>query len=83
VIGSCVYCLKENVDVHKDHLIPRVRGGSDEIENYVTACEKIEIWMIFVSGFHPILDGQELFFFVNPRSESYMHSKRQKSVTPP
>lgn len=43
MIGSCVYCLKENVDVHKDHLIPRVRGGSDEIENCVTACEKCNL----------------------------------------
>src|SRR5260370_2425229 len=38
MIGTCVYCMAENVEIHKDHLIPRVRGGSDEIENCVTAC---------------------------------------------
>ncbi len=40
MIGTCVYCMAENVEIHKDHLIPRVRGGSDEIENCVTACKK-------------------------------------------
>jgi hypothetical protein len=43
MIGTCVYCLIENVEIHKDHLIPRVRGGSDEIENCVTACEKCNL----------------------------------------
>lgn len=37
-MGTCVYCGSESDEMHKDHLIPQSRGGSDEIENCISAC---------------------------------------------
>jgi|SRR5579872_376392 len=37
----CVYCerlLTEETGKHRDHLIPKSRGGSDDVENCVVAC---------------------------------------------
>jgi len=39
---TCRYCgrspLEDKVKLHCDHIVPRVRGGEDELENLVTAC---------------------------------------------
>lgn len=35
---KCVYCGAENVKLEKDHVIPKVRGGSNKISNLVVAC---------------------------------------------
>ena len=40
---KCVYCGRDskkdnNIILHIDHLIPRSKGGSDEINNLVTSC---------------------------------------------
>jgi len=41
---TCRYCGRSplrspNVRLHCDHLTPRARGGSDDLDNLVTACE--------------------------------------------
>jgi 5-methylcytosine-specific restriction endonuclease McrA len=38
---SCRYCGKENLqkgDISIDHVIPRYKGGDNNLENLVTAC---------------------------------------------
>ena len=38
--GRCWYCgYKFNDDQQIDHVIPRSRGGSDEVENMVPSCK--------------------------------------------
>ena len=38
---TCQYCGRRTPDVilHVDHIIPRVDGGGDEIDNLTTSCE--------------------------------------------
>jgi HNH endonuclease len=38
---TCVYCGAQppGVILHVDHVIPRANGGSDDIDNLVTACD--------------------------------------------
>jgi len=36
---KCVYCGKGNLPLQIEHLIPRVRGGSDRVSNLTLACE--------------------------------------------
>lgn len=40
---KCVYCGSTTEPMHKDHLIPQSRGGSDEVENCVLACAACNI----------------------------------------
>lgn len=43
--GKCAYC-DEPIELHfatLDHVIPRVRGGSDEIDNLVVACKSCNL----------------------------------------
>jgi 5-methylcytosine-specific restriction endonuclease McrA len=35
----CVYCHASNVPLQVEHLIPRIRGGSDRVSNLTLACE--------------------------------------------
>jgi hypothetical protein len=35
---TCAYCDAKNVPLNLDHIVPRVRGGSDRISNLVPAC---------------------------------------------
>lgn len=35
---TCRYCGARNVRLACDHVIPASRGGSDEMDNLVTAC---------------------------------------------
>lgn len=37
-IGGCAYCLTDGVRLTRDHDIPLVRGGSNDISNIVPAC---------------------------------------------
>ncbi|MEN9448441.1 MAG: hypothetical protein RJA25_1731 [Bacteroidota bacterium] len=42
----CVACgrsAEDNVILHVDHIIPRSKGGKDELENYQTLCETCNI----------------------------------------
>ncbi|OIP00735.1 MAG: hypothetical protein AUJ97_07710 [Bacteroidetes bacterium CG2_30_32_10] len=42
----CVACgqsADDNVILHIDHIIPRSKGGKDEINNYQTLCETCNI----------------------------------------
>ncbi len=34
----CAYCGKKSDDVHRDHVVPRSRGGPDTASNIVIAC---------------------------------------------
>lgn len=36
--GGCAYCRRGDVAVFVDHVLPRSRGGSDNIRNLVLAC---------------------------------------------
>jgi 5-methylcytosine-specific restriction endonuclease McrA len=36
--GACGYCLRADVPMTKDHVIPLARGGAHEIENIAPAC---------------------------------------------
>jgi HNH endonuclease len=36
---TCQYCGSRDLPLHCDHAIPVSRGGSDELENLVTACK--------------------------------------------
>lgn len=40
---TCIYCglssIKDKVVLHKDHIIPISKGGSDSVYNLVTACK--------------------------------------------
>lgn len=42
---SCVYCGSSPPDVklHADHMIPVVEGGSDDLDNLVTACDSCNL----------------------------------------
>src|SRR5205823_5091067 len=35
----CAYCGTEGVPLQIEHLIPRIRGGSDRVSNLALACE--------------------------------------------
>lgn len=37
--NSCFYCGKKNIKLTKDHVIPIVLGGTDDIDNIVPACQ--------------------------------------------
>ena len=37
--GACVYC-EESSSLVIDHLLPRIRGGTDELNNLVLACRR-------------------------------------------
>lgn len=41
----CMYCGRKAPDVtlHVDHIISKVNGGSDEMENLATACEECNL----------------------------------------
>jgi len=42
----CRYCgrgHKENVVLHVDHFHPRVQGGSDDLDNLLTACSECNL----------------------------------------
>jgi 5-methylcytosine-specific restriction endonuclease McrA len=39
---SCQYCAKKS-DLTIDHVLPKSRGGKDQWENLVTACEKCNV----------------------------------------
>lgn len=36
----CAYCEKEVADLHRDHVVPRARGGPDNAFNIVMACQQ-------------------------------------------
>lgn len=36
--GACAYCLRTDVPLSKDHVIPRARLGDDSPDNLVPAC---------------------------------------------
>ncbi len=38
MIGICNSCKTEEVELHKHHIVPRSRGGSDEVNNLVDLC---------------------------------------------
>lgn len=40
---SCGRSADENVILHIDHIIPRSKGGKDELNNYQTLCETCNI----------------------------------------
>lgn len=40
--GVCQYCGREDAD-HVDHIEPRSKGGSDEIENLILSCDTCNI----------------------------------------
>lgn len=40
---TCQYCGATESSLHCDHVIPVSRGGSNEIENLVTACESCNL----------------------------------------
>lgn len=35
---NCAYCAKVTDELHRDHVVPRSRGGSDNATNIVMAC---------------------------------------------
>ena len=37
---KCVYCGVENVPLQVEHIVPRVRGGTDRVSNLTLACER-------------------------------------------
>ena len=37
---KCTYCNKENVPLQVEHIVPKVRGGSNRVSNLALACEK-------------------------------------------
>lgn len=39
----CAYCKKETGDFHRDHVVPRSRGGPDTASNIVMACSECNI----------------------------------------
>jgi hypothetical protein len=40
---KCTYCGKENLPLQIEHLIPRVKGGSNRVSNLCLACEKCNL----------------------------------------
>jgi 5-methylcytosine-specific restriction endonuclease McrA len=36
---QCAYCKAQNVPLQVEHIVPRVRGGSDRVSNLTLACE--------------------------------------------
>jgi|GEM_PF-2258013 len=36
---TCVYCGSQSTPLHCDHIHPKSKGGSDDLENLVTACQ--------------------------------------------
>lgn len=35
---ACAYCARKGVPLHRDHVVPRSRGGPDNASNIVMAC---------------------------------------------
>jgi 5-methylcytosine-specific restriction endonuclease McrA len=38
-MDRCAYCLRGNVKLTRDHMIPRARGGAEIPMNIVPACD--------------------------------------------
>lgn len=38
--GRCAYCLRKGLPLEREHVIPLKRGGRDEPDNVVPACER-------------------------------------------
>jgi len=36
--GCCIYCGRDDVPIHRDHKVPLIRGGTNDIANIVPAC---------------------------------------------
>jgi hypothetical protein len=36
----CAYCDAENVPLEADHIVPKIRGGSNRVSNLVVVCRK-------------------------------------------
>lgn len=36
----CAYCGKENVQLEKEHITPRIRGGTDRVDNLTISCHR-------------------------------------------
>ena len=40
---KCAYCGKENVPLQVEHIVSRIRGGSDRVQNLTLSCEACNI----------------------------------------
>ena len=40
---TCAYCGKHNIPLQVDHIVPRVKGGTDRASNLTLACEKCNL----------------------------------------
>lgn len=38
LVGTCRSCSASDVELHKHHIVPKTRGGSDEVFNIVLLC---------------------------------------------
>ena len=58
---TCVYCGAKGVELHCDHVIPISKGGSNEMDNLTTSCQKCNL----VKGkrssqeFNSIMQGEQ------------------------
>ena len=37
---KCTYCAQQNIPLQIEHIVPKVKGGSDRVSNLCLACEK-------------------------------------------
>ncbi len=40
---KCTYCVKENIPLQIEHIIPRAKGGSNRVSNLCLSCEKCNL----------------------------------------
>jgi hypothetical protein len=70
---ACKYCgaRPPNVVLHVDHVIPSSKGGGDNIENLVAACNECNIG----KGSTLINDDQDVLKILAPAKKRESHSK--------
>lgn len=67
----CQYCgktaIEDHVKLHLDHIKPRADGGTDDIDNLVTACEKCNIGKMDI----PLRHEAEFKARINAKNETH------------
>lgn len=87
--GHCAYCGKEleYKDMQVDHIIPSVRGGEDDFDNYMPTCRRcnhykransLEGWRKMIEEIPLKLERDSYIYRVGIDYKFYEKPKRQK-----
>jgi len=72
---TCVWCGETKGPLHIDHIYPKSRGGMDELENLVTACQPCNLQKharVIPDEWIPVATCCECGTRAHPRGQAFM-----------